>query len=94
MIPEKMEAFSEASSVTVAALWSMHTAWLNQIQHLSAMATRSRTPTYGEIVDLNSRTATLTLESIEAVARLSSESLAPVHRKAMANARRLRRKGD
>ncbi|MEC3909354.1 hypothetical protein U5A82_02345 [Sphingobium sp. CR2-8] len=93
MVPEKVDAFSQAGSVTVAALWSMQVAWMGQMQHIGSMAMRGRAPTLTELADLGSRTASLTLESIEAGANLGSDSLAPVHRKAMANARRLRRKG-
>jgi hypothetical protein len=57
------------------------------------MAMRGRAPTFTELADLGNRTATFTLNTIEASTRLGSDSLAPVHRKAMANARRLRRKG-
>jgi hypothetical protein len=92
MVPEKVDAFAKAGSVTVGAWWSMQTAWMGQMQHVGAMAMRGRPPTLMELTDLGSKTATLALETIEASARLGSDSLAPVHRKATANARRLRRK--
>jgi hypothetical protein len=93
MVPEKVDAFGQAGSVTVAAFWSMQMAWVGQMQHLGSMAMRGRAPTFTELADLGNRTATFTLNTIEASTRLGSDSLAPVHRKAMANARRLRRKG-
>ncbi|NIJ34051.1 hypothetical protein [Sphingomonas oligoaromativorans] len=92
MVPEKVDAFSRAGSATVTAWWEAQSAWARHMQHLGGMAMRGRPPTPAELADLGSRAATLTLESIEAAARLGSTALAPVHRKATANARRLKRK--
>jgi len=92
MLPEKVEAFSRTGSATVAAWSEAQSAWVRHMQHLGAMMMRGRPPTPGELADLGARTAALTLGSIEATARLGATSLAPVHRKATANARRLKRK--
>lgn len=92
MVPEKVEAFSSAGSAMVTAWWEAQSLWVGHIQHLGAMALRGRTPTPGEVANLGNQMVELTLDSIEAAARLGSTALAPVHRKATANARRLKRK--
>lgn len=92
MVPEKVEAFSQAGSAMVTAWWQAQSLWMGHMQHLGGMAMRGRAPTTGEMVALNNRVAGLTLDGIEAAARLGSTALAPVHRKATANARRLKRK--
>lgn len=92
MIPEKVDAFSQAGSATVAAWWKAQSAWMGHMQYLGGMAMRGRPPTAAEIADLGNRMATLTLESIEATAQLGSATLAPVHRKATSNAKRLKRR--
>lgn len=94
MVPEKVDAFSRAGSVMVSAWWTGHAAWMGQVQHLGTMASRGRPPTLMELADLANRTASYTLQSIEANSKLGSDSLAPVHRGAIANAHRLRRKGE
>lgn len=92
MVPEKVDAFSRAGSATVTAWWEAQSTWTRHMQHLGGMAMRGRPPTPAELADLGGRAVALTLESIEAAARLGSTALAPVHRKATANARRLKRK--
>jgi hypothetical protein len=92
MVPEKVDAFSQAGSATVAAWWGAQSMWMGHMQHFSGMVMSGRLPTPAEITDLGQRTAALTLESIEATARLGSATLAPVHRKATSNAKRLNRK--
>ncbi|MFV3131966.1 hypothetical protein [Niveispirillum sp. KHB5.9] len=92
MVPEKVEAFSSAGSAMVTAWWEAQSLWVGHMQHLGAMALRGRMPTAVEAADLANRMAGLTLDGIEAATRLGSTALAPVHRKATANARRLKRK--
>jgi hypothetical protein len=76
----------------VTAWWEAQSAWLGHVQHLGVMAMRGRPPTISEMAELGDSMAKLTLRSVEGTARLGSTALAPVHRKATANARRLRRK--
>lgn len=92
MVPEKVDAFSKAGSATVSAWWDAQSAWFGHMQHLGGMAMRGRPPTPSEMADLGDRMATLAVRSVEATAELGSTTLAPVHRKTMANARRLKRK--
>lgn len=92
MVPEKVDAFSRMGSATVAAWWTAQSAWVGEMQHLSAMAMRGRPITATELAALGARMTARALESVEAAAQLGSSALAPVHRKATANAKRLRRK--
>lgn len=91
MVPEKVEAFSRAGSLMIAAWWQAQSAWVGHLQHLGGLATRGGIPTGTDIADLGARSAALTLDMVEATARLGADSLAPIHRKAAANARRLKR---
>ncbi|UZW57438.1 hypothetical protein NUH86_17785 [Sphingobium sp. JS3065] len=92
MMPEKVDAVSRAGAATVAAWWAAQAAWAGQMQHLGMMAMRGRPPTREEFAHLGNRVATATVEAIEAQARLGARALAPVHRRATSNARRLRRR--
>lgn len=89
MVPEKVEAFSRAGSAVIDALWASHGTWMDHMLHLGAMASRGRVPTLAEVSNLGERTAALALEAVEASVRLGAATLAPVHGKATANARRL-----
>jgi hypothetical protein len=91
MVPEKVEAFSRAGSAAVTAWWAAQSVWMEHMQHVGSMALRGRPPTIAEVADLGSRVNALALESIEAAAGLGSSMLAPVHREATSNARRLKR---
>lgn len=91
MVPEKIDAFSQAASVMVSAWWSGQSAWFRHLQDLGAVATSGRPATFREINALNARSAEYVLKAIEAGAHLGRDSLAPIHRGATANAKRLRR---
>ncbi len=84
--------FPARGSAAVTAWWEAQSAWVGHMQHLGGMAMRGRPPTAVELADLGDRVATLSLRSVERTARLGSSALAPVHRKATSNARRLKRK--
>ena len=89
MIPEKIDTLSRAGSAAATIWWDSQTAWMKHFQHLGTMAMRGRLPTLAEIGDFGERSATLMLQSIEATAKLSAASLAPVHRQVATNVRRL-----
>lgn len=93
MVPEKVEAFSDAGAATVKAWWAAQSAWTTEMQHLGAMAARGRLPTMGELAELGGRMTSFGLASVEGAARLGASSIAPVHRTATSNASRLKRKG-
>jgi hypothetical protein len=94
MVAEKIEAFSRVGSVTIAACWSAHAAWLAQVHYLGGMAARGRPPTQAEYSDWGEQMAVAGLETVEAGARLGSDALAPIRRSAVGNARRLKRTAD
>ncbi len=90
MMPEKMEAFSHSGSAIADACWAMGSAWMSEAENLTALSMRGRAPTLGELAALSSRTAAYSLGAMEAGTAIGSKALAPVHRKATANARRLK----
>ncbi len=93
MVPEKVEAFSRAGSAGVSAWWAAQSAWAAEMQHFGVMAMRGRPPTIGELTEIGDRMTALGVKSMEGAARLGASTVAPVHRKVVSNARRLRRKG-
>ncbi|MEJ7926921.1 hypothetical protein WG908_09160 [Sphingobium sp. AN641] len=93
MVPEKINALSRAGSDTMSAWWSGQAAWTGPMRDVALMTMRGRWPTPGELVRLGNGMTRLALETLDAPARMSAAALAPIHRKATGNARRLRRKG-
>lgn len=91
MVPEKLEAFSRSGSAIADAWWAMGSAWMEEAQNLTALSMRGRMPTMSELATLSGRTTAWSLGTIEAGASLGNKALAPIHRKATANARRLKR---
>lgn len=89
MVPEKVEAFSHSGAAIVTAWWGMQTAWLIEMQHLAGVSMRGRPLTAPELLDLSSRQMAYAVGSVETAARLGSGAVAPIHRKATSNARRL-----
>lgn len=89
MVPEKIDAFSASGSVLAAGFWSMQSAWLAEAHHASATLWQGRPLTLSDMAAQSSRTAEFVLSAVEAASTLSSRSLAPIHRKATSNARRL-----
>ncbi len=92
MIPEKVEAFSAAGSAVMRGWWAMQAAWLAEAQAIGAAMARGRMPTAGEMAVSASRSSTTALVMMESAVRTGSQALAPVHRKAVGNARRLRKR--
>jgi len=89
MVPEKVDAFSRAGAATISAWWTAYGSWMAHMQHLGTMTMRGRPPTVAELADLGGRVARLTVRTVEGRARADAKSLAPIHRKATSNARRL-----
>ncbi|ABC22310.1 hypothetical protein [Rhodospirillum rubrum] len=90
MVPEKVEAFSIAGAAMVNGWWAMQAAFLTQAQHVAAMTLRGRPPTMAEMMALSSRSVAYALTSFEDGGRLGKNALAPIHKKAIANAKRLK----
>jgi hypothetical protein len=92
MVPEKVEAFSRSGSAVVSEYWSMQTALFREMQNIGAMVMRGRLPTPGEVDALSSRGSAYAVGAIEQAVAMGGAALAPVHARATANARRLRRR--
>ena len=96
MVPEKIEAFSHSGSAAFAVIQGAQAAWLEQWQQVGAQcnasAAQGRPLTLGELAAISQHAAGLALETVEVSARVSAAALAPVHRRATANARRLKRR--
>lgn len=90
MAPEKAEAFSKAGVAILNQSWGMYNAWLTEAQNVGAMMLRGRAPTFAELPGFWSRGAAYALRSMEDGAKLWRVALAPVHKTATQNARRLR----
>ena len=91
MIPEKIEAFSRAGTAVAAEWWAMQAECWSEAQHIGTMAMRGRAPTLEEMSTLASRNAAHALRMMERSAALGASAIAPIHRSATGNARRLRR---
>lgn len=91
MVPEKIEAFAQAGGAIVSGWWAMQAAMMAEAQHAGAMMMRGRIPSPLEASALMARNAGFLIGSVERASRVSAAALAPVHAKATANARRLKR---
>lgn len=92
MVPEKIGAFSSAGVAIARQCWTMQMALLTEAQHVGALFARGRAPSVAELSELAARTTAYIVTSAENIAQLGAVGLAPVHRTATANARRLKRK--
>lgn len=91
MVPEKVEAFSQSARALTRDTMAMHAAWASQMQRVGAMMMAGRIPTLIEAAKLATQTAEYSVGAMTASAKLSKDALAPVHRTAAGNARRLKR---
>ncbi|MEA3389863.1 hypothetical protein [Sphingobium sp. CCH11-B1] len=82
MVPEKIEAFTQSGAALTQNMAAMHQAFLSQGQAMAA-AMLSGNPFW---MLQGSRQA---FRSIDAVSRMGAATLAPIHKTATANARRL-----
>jgi hypothetical protein len=91
MIPEKIDAFSIAGIAVATQWWAMQAECLAEAQHIAGLAMRGRAPSLDEWSTLASRNAAHALRMIERGAALGASAVAPIHRSATGNARRLRK---
>jgi ABC-type taurine transport system substrate-binding protein len=91
MVPEKVEAFSRSAQAVTRDTLAMHGAWTAQMQRVGLMMLSGRVPTLAETSALATHSTEYALGAITASARLGGAALAPVHRAATGNARRLKR---
>jgi ABC-type taurine transport system substrate-binding protein len=91
MAPEKVAAFSRSAEVIARDTMAMHSAWIGQMQRVGMMMLAGRMPSAGEVATLANQSANYAIGAMTAGARMGKGALAPVHRTATGNARRLRR---
>lgn len=89
MMPEKVAAFSTSIAQIAQGSMAMQLAGSQQMQRASAMLLSGRVPTLAEASALASQTVSYALGAVGAGARLGKDALAPIHRTATGNARRL-----
>lgn len=89
MVPEKLGAFTSAGNAVIDGWLAWNTAMLSEAHHIGAMAMRGRAPTPIEWMALAERGQAFGLSTAEGSARTSAAALKPIHRKAIANAKRL-----
>ena len=65
--------------------------WMREAQHLTALSLRGRAPSVAEVGALAARSAGYSLRAVEAGTTLGRVALAPIHRAATGNAKRLRK---
>jgi len=91
MVPEKVDAFSRSAQAVTRDAMAMHGAWTTQMQRVGLMMLSGKIPTLTEASTLASQTAEYALGAVTAGAKLGNGALAPIHRTATGNARRLKR---
>lgn len=91
MVPEKVEAFGRSAQSVARDGMAMQAAWATQMQRVGAMMLMGRMPTMGEASRLMSQSTDYAIGAMTAGAKLGRGALAPVHRTATGNARRLKR---
>ncbi|NML04171.1 hypothetical protein [Sphingomonas sp. G-3-2-10] len=89
MIPEKVDAFGRSGGAVMRGAVDMQIAWIAQLQRVCLMTLSGRTPTIAEASILASRSTDYALGAFTATADLHRAALAPIHRAAAGNARRL-----
>lgn len=93
MVPEKMEAFTRSGQAISRDLLAMQSAYFAQAQRVGVLMASGRWPTASELSTFIAGSTEYALGTLDAGARLGDGALAPVHKAAVANARRLRRRG-
>lgn len=91
MVPEKVEAFSQSGLAIMSSWWAAQASWLKHIGQLSEKSTIGVAPAPLGKTEVGQTVLALAVESIEAVAQIGAAALAPIHRGATDNARRLTR---
>ena len=88
MVPEKVDAFSRAGQAAFADLCAIQADALANWMHLGQIAAARRLPTSAETERIARRSSRVSARASAAAGKM----LAPVHRRAMGNAKRLRRR--
>ena len=91
MVPEKVEAFSKAGAAIATEWWAMQADMLTQAQQLGQMALKGRPPTAVEWSAMTERTIAHGVRALERGVALGAGAVKPIHARATANVRRLKR---
>lgn len=88
MMPEKMKAFGASGASMGRDMMAIQSALMHEAMQLGMMAMTGRLPGAGALAE---RGANLAVNTMTLGAAMGARSLAPIHRAATANARRLKR---
>jgi len=92
MVPEKVEAFSMAGLALMQAAQAFQIGLIEEASHIGREAMRGRPLTPGGATALATRGAAYAIDAMTRGARAGTAVITPIHAKATANARRLRRR--
>jgi hypothetical protein len=92
MVPEKMRAFCEAGAAIAEEYWSLQRDAGNYMLHLGRTMMAGRLPLPSDLVELAERTSIHATRLATSGVGAASVALAPLHKKATSNARRLARR--
>jgi hypothetical protein len=89
MVPEKVQAFSEAGAALLDEWWSLQRDLGDYMLYLGRAVTSGRPPLPGDVVELVERTSTHGARLAAGAIGAAGVALAPLHKVATSNARRL-----
>jgi hypothetical protein len=92
MVPEKIRAFSEAGTAVVEAYWSLHRDVGDYMVCLGRTMMAGRVPLPSDLIEMAERTSIHATRIAASGVGAVSVALAPLHKEATANARRLARR--
>ncbi|MDB5669893.1 MAG: hypothetical protein JWO25_852 [Alphaproteobacteria bacterium] len=85
IVPEKVEAFSKAGIKLSQGWWAAHRDIAAQMHHMGALMMRGGIPTLADMQTMSNRGS----RAVARAATTAQQTLAPIHKAATANARRL-----
>eukprot|EP01037_Dinobryon_pediforme_P037573 gene37573-45117_t len=91
MVPEKVAAFSASGTAGMQALMALQAGYVAPAQELGALSLRGRPPTLFELAALSERSSMHALSALETGAKMGRDVVAPLHKAATGNAKRLRK---
>lgn len=92
MVPEKVDAFSRSGSAMAREWVSLQADWMAGMQQLGTAMLSGRVPTPADAMAIAARSQAHGLRMVESAAAMAGVGLAPIHRRATANQRRLKRR--
>jgi hypothetical protein len=92
MVPEKIKAFSDAGAAVIDEFWSLQRDVGSYMVYVGRAMMTGRPPLPGEMLELAERSSIHGTRLATAAIGAAGVALAPIHKKATANARRLARR--